>query len=148
MFVDASEAASPEYEAFWSTLREGNYQSAEYRRIRQDGEGVWIQASYNPILGNNGKPYKVVKFATDITIEKRKNADREGQINAINQSQAVIEFNLDGTILRANDNFLKASGYDAGEIVGQHHRMFVDSTYGASADYRNFWEALKRGEFL
>tara|TARA_R110002110_G_scaffold91244_4_gene237199 strand:- start:3954 stop:5438 length:1485 start_codon:yes stop_codon:yes gene_type:complete len=147
MFIEASEAASPEYEAFWSTLREGNYQSAEYRRIRKDGEGVWIQASYNPILGNKGKPYKVVKFATDITVEKRKNADREGQINAINQSQAVIEFNLDGTILRANDNFLKASGYDASEIVGQHHRMFVDSTYATSADYRNFWEALNRGEF-
>ncbi len=147
IFVDPEEAKSPEYEAFWATLQDGNYQSAEYRRVRKDGQGVWIQASYNPILGSKGKPYKVIKFATDITAQKRQNADHAGQINAINKSQAVIEFNLDGTILRANENFLKASGYNTHEIIGQHHRIFVNSTYAASADYRNFWEALNRGEF-
>ncbi|MEQ9198383.1 MAG: PAS domain-containing methyl-accepting chemotaxis protein, partial [Rhodospirillales bacterium] len=147
IFVDPAHAKSPEYEAFWSTLRQGDYQSAEYRRIRKDGEGVWIQASYNPILRSNGKPYKVVKFAIDITDRKRKNADYQGQINAIHQSQAVIEFDLDGIILQANDNFLKASGYEASEIIGKHHRIFVDSAYGNSTDYKNFWQALNRGEF-
>src|SRR5208337_749105 len=105
------------------------------------------QASYNPILDPTGKPFKVVKFATDTTEQKLHNADFSGQVAAIGKSQAVIEFKMDGTVLTANDNFLKTLGYRLEEIQGQHHSMFVEPAYKQSSDYREFWAALNRGEY-
>ena len=147
MFVEESFRASVEYRQFWEALSRGEYQAAEYKRIGKGGKEVWIQASYNPIFDLNGKPFKVVKYATDVTEQKLKNADVQGQIAAVGKAQAVIEFNLDGTIIRANDNFLNALGYTLGEVQGQHHRMFVEESFRASVEYRQFWEALNRGEY-
>ncbi|HWE52044.1 MAG TPA: PAS domain-containing methyl-accepting chemotaxis protein [Bryobacteraceae bacterium] len=147
MFVEESFKASPEYRAFWAALNRGEYQAAEYKRIGKGGKEVWIQASYNPILDLNAKPFKVVKFATDVTQQKLKNADYSGQIAAINKSQAVIEFHMDGTIQTANDNFLKVLGYTLDEVKGRHHSIFVDEVFRASPQYREFWAALNRGEY-
>ena len=147
MFAEESFRASVEYRQFWEALNRGEYQAGEYKRIGKGGKEVWIQASYNPILDLNGKPFKVVKYATDITAQKLRNAEFEGQIEAVGKAQAVIEFNLDGTIITANDNFLDALGYTLGEVQGQHHRMFVEESFRASVEYRQFWEALNRGEY-
>jgi methyl-accepting chemotaxis protein len=68
-------------------------------------------------------------------------------LEAISKSQAIIEFNLDGTVLTANDNFLHVLGYELGDIVGRHHRIFVEPAYAASAEYQAFWERLRRGQF-
>jgi len=108
MFVDPDFAAASEYEAFWATLRSGEFLSEEFQRFGKGGKEIWIQASYNPIMGSDGTVSKVVKFATDITTRKKQNADYRGQIDAISKSQAVIEFNMDGTIRHANANFLNA----------------------------------------
>jgi methyl-accepting chemotaxis protein len=147
MFVDAATRDSAEYRAFWASLARGEYHAAEFRRIGKGGREVWIQATYNPVLDRSGKPFKVVKFATDITHIKLRTADIEGQIKAIGRSQAVITFELDGTILDANDNFLNAVGYRLDEIKGKHHSMFVDAATRDSAEYRAFWPSLARGEF-
>jgi methyl-accepting chemotaxis protein len=147
LFVDPQEATSQAYQQFWDKLRGGEFQQAEYKRIAKGGREIWIQATYNPIMGRNGKPIKVVKFATDITQAKLSTADYEGQIAALNRAQAIIEFALDGTILTANENFLNALGYTLAEIKGQHHRMFVEPAYAASAEYRQFWDTLRRGQF-
>jgi methyl-accepting chemotaxis protein len=147
MFVEPSDKASAAYRAFWEALNRGEYQAAEYRRLGKGGKEIWIQASYNPILGRGGKPYKVVKFATDVTARKRRTVDYEGQIAAINKSQAVIEFNMDGTIITANENFLGALGYTLDEVKGRHHSMFVQQSDRQSPAYRAFWEALNRGEY-
>jgi methyl-accepting chemotaxis protein len=147
MFVDEEYRRSPEYREFWRRLGNGEYQAGEFRRIGKGGKEIWIQASYNPILDPSGKPFKVVKYATDITAEKLRNADFSGQIAAISKSQAVIEFEMDGKIRTANDNFLQALGYRLEEIRGQHHQMFVDDAYRNSADYREFWKKLGRGEY-
>ena len=147
LFVEESFRASVEYRQFWEALNRGEYQAGEYKRIGKGGKEVWIQASYNPILDLNGKPFKVVKYATDVTEQKLRNADFEGQIEAVGKARAVIEFNLDGTIITANDNFLNALGYTLGEVQGQHHRMFVEESFRASVEYRQFWEALNRGEY-
>jgi len=147
MFADREYGASNEYRQFWENLRNGKFDSGEYKRIAKGGKEIWIQATYNPILDPNGKPFKVVKFASDITEQKQIQADYEGQIDAIHKSQAVIEFNLDGTIIHANENFLAAVGYELNEIVGQHHSMFADREYGASNEYRQFWENLRNGQF-
>ena len=147
MFVDPVYRESAEYKEFWESLRRGEYQAREFKRFAKGGREIWIQASYNPLLGSNGKPFKVVKFATDITAAKIKAADHEGQIQAIHKSQAVIEFNLDGTILVANENFLATLGYRLDEIQGKHHSMFAEPAYRDSAAYREFWDMLRRGEF-
>jgi methyl-accepting chemotaxis protein len=147
MFVEPSERDSAPYREFWSKLNRGEYEAAEYKRVGKGGKEVWILASYNPVLDEKGRPFKVVKFATDVTAQKLKNADMAGQLQAIGKSQAVIEFNLDGTIITANDNFLTALGYSLNEIVGRHHSMFVDASDRQSPSYREFWAALNRGEY-
>jgi len=145
MFVEPATRDSAAYRDFWASLNRGQYQSAEYKRIGKGGREVWILASYNPILDEDGKAFKVVKFATDVSAQKLKHADMAGQIEAIGKSQAVIEFNMDGTILTANQNFLGAVGYSLGEIQGKHHRMFVDPADRDGAEYRDFWANLNRG---
>lgn len=147
MFVEPGYEKNPEYLAFWERLRRGEYQAAQYKRLGKGGKEIWIQASYNPLMGKDGKPYKIIKFATDITAQKLDDADRAGQIAAIRTSQAVIEFNLDGTIRDANDNFTNAIGYALSEIKGRHHSMFVEPQFAQSAEYREFWAALARGEY-
>ncbi len=147
MFVDAGVAASSEYAQFWSDLRAGRFQSAEYKRVGKHGKEVWIQASYNPIFDLDGKPFKVVKYATDVTAQKLRNADFEGQLSAISKSQAVIEFKLDGTITHANENFLSVMGYRLDEVQGRHHSMFIDAVYASGAEYKQFWASLNNGTF-
>ncbi|WP_409363219.1 methyl-accepting chemotaxis protein [Bradyrhizobium japonicum] len=147
MFVDPAFRQSNDYRMFWDKLGRGEFDAGQYKRIGKGGKEVWIQASYNPIFDPNGKPFKVVKYATDITEQTLKNADLGGQIDAINKAQAVIEFTLDGKILNANENFLNTLGYSLSEIKGQHHSMFVDPGYRQSPDYRLFWDKLGRGEF-
>jgi methyl-accepting chemotaxis protein len=147
MFADAEYKNSGEYRQFWEKLNRGEYEAGEFKRIGKGGKEIWIQASYNPIMDLNGKPFKVVKYATDVTEQKLRNADFAGQIEAIGKSQAVIEFNMDGTIIQANDNFLNTMGYRADEIKGQHHSMFADTEYKNSHEYRQFWETLNRGEY-
>jgi methyl-accepting chemotaxis protein len=147
MFVEPDVAQSETYRRFWQSLRDGRYESGEYKRVGKGGREVWIQASYNPILDLNGKPFKVVKYATDVTQQKLRNADFEGQIAAIGKAQAVIEFDMTGTVLKANDNFCNAMGYQLSEIQGKQHRMFVDPAYARSDDYQAFWRRLQEGKY-
>jgi len=147
LFVDPAHRADVEYRLFWEKLARGEYDAGQYKRICKGGKEVWIQASYNPIMDTSGKPFKVVKYATDITEAKLKAADFEGQLAAIGKAQAVIEFALDGRILNANENFLRTLGYMLDEIKGQHHSLFVDPDQRATIEYRMFWEKLARGEY-
>jgi methyl-accepting chemotaxis protein len=147
MFVEPAMRDSAAYREFWTSLNRGQYQAAQYKRIGKGGKEVWIQASYNPMLDRNGKVHKVVKFATDITAEKLAGMEDAGMIAAIGRAQAVIAFNLDGTIVTANENFLKTLGYSLGEIQGKHHSMFVEPATRDSAAYREFWASLNRGEY-
>ena len=141
LFVEPDYAASQDYKDFWNGLRSGRFQSAQYKRIGKGGRAVYIEASYNPVYDARGKTVKVVKLATDITVKTLKMKE------ALDRSQAVISFTLDGTILEANDNFLNAMGYTLAEVKGQQHRMFVEPAYAQSPAYREFWAALNRGEF-
>ena len=138
ILVEPEFANSSAYTQFWEKLRRGEYQAAQFKRIGKGGREVWIEASYNPVLDASGRPFKVVKFATDITERKAREADLQGQVDAINKSQAVIEFELDGTITRANENFLTALGCTLPEIQGKHHRMFVELAFAASSEYAQF----------
>ncbi|WP_455153217.1 PAS domain-containing protein [Bradyrhizobium cenepequi] len=147
MFVEASFRDSPKYRELWNKLNRGEFEAGEFKRIGKGGKEVWILASYNPVFDENGKPFKVVKFATDVTEQKLRNADFAGQIAAIDKSQAVIEFAMDGTVRTANANFLKALGYTLHDIQGRHHSIFVDQSERDTPAYREFWAALNRGEY-
>ncbi|SEH77344.1 PAS domain-containing methyl-accepting chemotaxis protein [Tardiphaga sp. OK245] len=147
MFVTPEMKSSAEYRTFWNNLNRGEYQAGEFKRLGKGGKEVWIQGSYNPILGNDGKPLKIVKFAMDTTAVKIRSMDDAGKIAAIGRSQAVIEFKLDGTIVTANDLFLNVMGYNLAEIEGKHHSMFVDPATRDGAAYREFWASLNRGEY-
>jgi methyl-accepting chemotaxis protein len=148
IFVDREYAQTAEYKEFWADLAAGKFQSAAYRRIAKGGREIWIQASYNPVLDRSGKPVKIIKFATDITEQKNRAADHEAQTAALSRVQAVIELNLDGTVIRANDNLLKTIGYTLEEIVGKHHRMFCDPAYTRTTEYTQFWDRLRAGEII
>jgi methyl-accepting chemotaxis protein len=147
MFVEPVERESATYQRFWMQLAHGEYQAGQFRRIAKGGRELWLQASYNPIFDTDGKPFKVVKYCTEVTEQKMRAADFEGQIKAIDKSQAVIEFELSGVIRNANENFLRTVGYSIDEIRGRHHRMFVDAAFAESAEYRAFWEKLGHGDY-
>jgi methyl-accepting chemotaxis protein len=148
MFVEPGYRETPEYRQFWDKLKRGEFVSGQFKRIAKDGREVWIEASYGPILDRRGRPYKVVKIATDVTEEKMHFADLQGKAEAASRAQAIIEFNLDGSIITANENFLRVMGYAIDEIRGRHHSMFVDPSHRETVEYRQFWEKLNRGEFV
>ncbi len=143
MFCDQAYVISDAYRLFWEKLGRGEFDNGEYRRIGKGGKEVWINASYNPIFDASGRVSKVIKLAVDISAQKL----HDCELVALRKSQAVIEFNLDGTVIAANDNFQKALSYSLEEIKGKHHSMFCDPVYAASPEYRNFWADLARGEF-
>ena len=148
LFVDPDYVKSKDYQDFWAKLGRGEFDAHEYKRIGKGGREVWIQASYNPVLASSGKTRKVVKVATVITAQKLQSAENEGKLAAISRAQAVIEFSPDGRVLTANENFLKVLGYRLDEIVGQHHRMFVDKVYAQAPEYSDFWRKLGAGEYV
>lgn len=147
IFCDPDYVKSDEYAEFWKKLGRGEYHAAEFKRLAKGGKEIWLQASYNPVLDKDGQPVRVVKFATDVTAAKLQTAEYEGKIRAINRAQAVIEFELDGTVITANENFLSIFGYSLDDVVGKHHRIFCDPGYAESPEYAQFWQKLGRGEY-
>ena len=146
---DPDHVASPAYRQFWSDLRAGRYFRGRFKRRHRSGRVVWLEATYNPVRDpRSGRFTKVVKLAVDVTAQVEEEIRTEAFVKAVERSMLVIEFTPDGTILRANDNFLAAMGYKAGEVVGQHHRMFCAPGEAAGADYAEFWASLRAGRFF
>ena len=147
IFCDPAYVESDAYTEFWKKLGRGEFYTAEFKRLAKGGKEIWLHASYNPVFNKDGKPVRIVKFATDVTASKLQIAEFEGKIRAIERSQAVIEFELDGTVITANENFLSIFGYRLDEVVGKHHRIFCDTGYSESPEYARFWQKLGRGEY-
>ncbi|WP_407522242.1 PAS domain-containing protein [Methylobacterium oryzisoli] len=148
LFVEPDHAGSAAYGTFWENLAAGQYQAGEFKRLAKDGREIWLQASYNPILDMNGRPTKIVTYATDVTREKLRQADHEAQIAAIRKSQGVVLLGLDGTILDVNAGFLATLGYRLDEICGRHHRVLVEPALAGSAAYAAFWDTLRAGAYV
>ncbi|QDC10707.1 PAS domain S-box protein [Oceanicola sp. D3] len=147
MFLREDMRETAEYQTFWDDLAKGEAKVGKFRRFAKGGREMWLEATYNPIIDNRGQVVKVVKVAADITETRLRAIDSQGQLAALGRSQAVIEFKPDGTVVEANDNFLKTLGYTAEEIVGQHHSMFVDPEEVETAAYEAFWQDLASGTF-
>ncbi|MEC5386644.1 PAS domain-containing methyl-accepting chemotaxis protein [Uliginosibacterium sp. H3] len=148
MFCEPDYVASPDYARFWEKLRQGEHTSALFRRRDSQGRPIWLEASYNPLKDVQGRVVKVIKFATDVTAKIIEAHEKQSKVNAISRAMAMIEFNLDGTVVCANENFLKTMRYTLPEIQGRHHSMFCDRALVESAEYRDFWARLNRGEFI
>ncbi|HEY9104154.1 PAS domain-containing methyl-accepting chemotaxis protein [Chitinimonas sp.] len=148
MFCDLAYADSGEYTEFWSRLRNGEPMTGQFKRLRHDGDAIWLEASYNPVRSVDGQIYKVVKFAQDVTARVAKAQEEASQIEAIQRSMAVIEFSPDGVILNANQNFQNTVGYTLSHLQGQHHRVLCDPAYAQSPEYTQFWRRLNQGEFI
>ncbi|MBI6882983.1 PAS domain-containing methyl-accepting chemotaxis protein [Pseudomonas putida] len=147
IFCEPGYAASSDYRDFWASLRAGNFESGRFNRISSAGSIIWLEASYSPVTDSSGKVVKIIKIAADITASVEDSLRKSGMITAISRSMAVIEFDLDGTVTRANDNFLKTMGYTEKEVIGKHHRIFCGREEAASPAYASFWESLRAGEF-
>ena len=147
LLCDPVFVASPDYRAFWDSLRRGEFFRGTIRRRHRDGRDIWLEATYNPVLDAAGRVLKVVKFATDVTAQAVDAAAQRAMIESIERSMAVIEFRPDGTILRANENFCRTMGYAENEIVGRHHRLFCQDEFVRGPEYAEFWARLARGEF-
>ena len=145
MFCRSDEENSAAYKLFWKELSNGVFSAGEYERVKKNGESIWISASYNPVIAEDGRVEKIIKIAADITETKQRSIEQDALIDALSRSQAVIEFTPDGAVISANDNFLHVMGYSLDEIQGKNHRMFCDPEYSSSADYSKFWSQLKEG---
>lgn len=136
------------YVEFWSRLRSGQFFRGTIKRRHKNGETIWLEATYNPVLDNVGNVEKVVKHATEVTQQMEEASSKRAMVEAIERSAAIIEFNLDGVVLRANDNFLQTMGYDFSSVIGRHHRIFCSPEVVNSPEYLSFWTRLRRGEFF
>lgn len=145
---EPSMAQADAYQVFWERLAAGEIQRGEYKQIGANGKEVWLQGSYNPIIDMNGRPIKIVMYATDVTMIKINAAEVASKAAAVDRGLAVVEFDIDGNLITANENFQKAMGYSLREIFGHHHSMFCSVDYIKSDDYRDFWIRLGKGEFI
>jgi methyl-accepting chemotaxis protein len=148
MFCTPAFARSAEYGQWWSSLRSGQFQSGTFERVAGDGQSVWLEASYNPVRDATGQVIKVVKYAMDVTPRLQAESEANAKLEAIGRAMAVIEFNLDGTIITANTNFLQRMGYSLAQIQGKHHRLFCTPEMASSSAYSDFWKRLNQGELF
>lgn len=147
IFCSKDISRSSEYTDFWNQLRQGKAQVGEFERMVKDGHSIWLIATYIPVKDSTGRVTKIVKFARDVTESAQASEDKDGIIKALDRSQAVIEFEPDGTIITANDNFLGAVGYSLNEIQGKNHRIFCTDEFCNSDEYQEFWQELQSGHF-
>ncbi len=141
---EPSYAKSEDYRQFWRELNNGKYKSGLFPRVSMSGKKLWLEAHYFPVRDESGNVVKITKLAIDVTDKQEVNADKEALLSALNSSMASIKFSPDGTVLEANDLFLKTMGYSQSEIIGQHHKMFCfDEFYEQNP---RFWEELANGK--
>jgi methyl-accepting chemotaxis protein len=134
------------FKAMWSTIGHGEMFRGVIKNRAKDGTPYYVDAVIAPIIGDNGKPKKYLGVRYDITDLEIERQNARGVLGAIDESFGFIEFELTGQVIKANDNFLSLMGYRSEEIVGQHHRMFVDPEYARSDAYRQFWAELGEGK--
>ncbi|MCV6622937.1 MAG: methyl-accepting chemotaxis protein [Cellvibrionaceae bacterium] len=140
-------ADSEEYRQFWRCLQSGETLSGQFNRLAKGGECIWLEATYNPIRGKSGNVERIIKFATDITTRVIEEQKLKAKVDALDRSMAIIEFELDGTIVDCNENFLNTVNYKKNQILGEHHRIFCKPDLANSSEYSDFWRRLNLGEY-
>lgn len=141
-------ARSSQYSELWSRLNNGQFESGTFERVNSKGEPIWLEASYNPIKDASGRVVKVVKYALDVTAKVQQESESNAKLQAIDRAMAVIEFDLSGNVITANQNFLTRMGYSLAELKGKHHRIFCTAALVNSGAYQDFWRRLNQGELF
>lgn len=134
------------FKEMWATIGKGKIFRGKVKNRKKDGTPYYVDGIFTPVLGEDGKPVKYIGIRFDITETTLETQRMRGIVDAIDASYAFIEFDINGNIQNANENFQKAMGYNLSEIVGKHHRIFVDAHYAASPEYSAFWYDLKNGK--
>ena len=148
IFCHSDTSQSQPYQQFWQNLALGEAQQDQFLRVTKSGHEVWLDACYCPVFDEDGQVVKVIKIASDITEIVNQTHELKSQQDAISRSQAIIEFDLEGKVITANENFLHATGYELSEVVGQHHRLFCPEEVYNSPEYNSFWDQLRNGQFI
>jgi methyl-accepting chemotaxis protein len=148
IFCTQDFARSSEYSRLWARLRNGEFVSSTFQRVAGDGSTVWLEASYNPIKDQDGKVIRIIKYAMDVTAKVQAENESRSKLAAIDRAMAVIEFDLAGNIIAANDNLLRLMGYSRQELLGKNHKLLCPTDVLASAEYEDFWRRLNKGEFF
>lgn len=143
IFCEPSYASSGAYGQFWASLAAGQFSNGAFQRVTNRGRKIWLQATYFPV-SCNGRVYKVIKLAQDVSVEVEQRTKQQAILEALDRSLAVIEFSPDGTVLSANDNFLRCLGYRLEDVRGKHHRLFCPDHF--YRDHPGFWQELARGD--
>ena len=147
IFLDEEYANSVEYKQFWLDLKKGLSKSGEYKYQTNLGNEVWFNATYTPVKDSVGAIYKIIALASNITEQKKMALDFEGQLAAIYKSNLVVEYDMQGRIVLANEDFLKLLGYELDEVQGQHHTIFIPEEDHESEKLHEFWADLRRGNY-
>ncbi len=148
LFCPAEMTRSAEYSQLWTRLRAGEFVCATFLRLTATGQRVWLEASYNPVKDSTGKISRIVKYATDVTARVEAENEAKNKLTALDRAMAVIEFDLEGRILCANDNLIRLLGYGANEIIGKNHSILCPPELVNSTEYADFWRRLNKGEFF
>lgn len=147
IFVPEEIKTAREYKEFWTNLTAGNRVSDEFKRLKRNGEEIWIKATYSPICDLAGNVVMIQEISSDVTELKSLGIAQEEQFKAIYRSSAIIEFDLEGRIIGVNDILLNLMKYGRSEILGEHHSIFLSDEEFASEEYKQFWSELRAGNF-
>ncbi|TMU79079.1 PAS domain S-box protein [Pseudomonas fluorescens] len=133
---------------FKNAMTRGEHFAGAVRLLRGNGEEAWLRSIVQPVRSSDGRIKHISLFASDLTRTIEASREHENLIGALVRSTAVIEFDLNGNVLNANDRFLSGMGYSLAQIKGKHHRLFCTPEEYNSAEYQNFWRRLNNGEFV
>lgn len=145
LFCEKEYVNSSQYKDFWRNLCNKQKLSGTFSRIKKNGDKVWLEATYFPVIDISGQLLKIYKIASDVSLQHKRISDLNSIGQALDRSMATIEFTPSGDIITANSNFLKVIGYSLGGIVGKHHKMFCNEQF--YIENPKFWEQLSHGEF-
>ena len=139
MFVTDAYRASTQYQSFWNRLASGEFFSAEFERVGKGGRQVWIQATYNPVMDADGTVLKVVKYANDITEQKK------AQQELVDKTNAVAQFTVpEGDLISANEKFCALFAVSPSSLADHNHASFWPED--DNQDHRSFWDIVQQGE--
>lgn len=136
------------YQRMKHAITRGEHLNGAFRLLRGNGEEAWLRSILQPVKNSEGRIKYFSLHSSDLTRTIETSREHESLIKALMRSTAVIEFNLDGQVLTANDRFLQGMGYSLEQVRGKHHRMFCEPEEANSAQYKAFWEKLRRGEYV
>ncbi|WP_298916571.1 PAS domain S-box protein [uncultured Roseobacter sp.] len=151
-FLAAGGAPDPQGAGLIVSVAPGEASAETVQRVAKDGREIWLSATYLPITDGTGKLVKVMKIAHDITESVKASSSETArllsQMDALSREQGKVVYDLDGTIVEVNDNFLNILGYSEGELIQQNHRKLLNPIFAKTDDYKKFWADVSGGQFL